>query len=470
MKQNYTPRLFYSFTIIILLFVTKVYSQVKIGDNPLNIHPYAILEIESNQKGILIPRITTQQRDDSFSKSIPNGLIIFNSDNDEIEIYLSSKNSWEKISNHDHTLRLENDFLILNNEDAIDLSPWKDNTDEQQLSLEGTKLKLEDGGEVDLQPLFTDFSHSNLRLESNELISDNGIRVDLSPLFDNANDNQKLTIDRSILILERGGSVDLKPILQHSTKQKIDTFQLVNQTLEISLTEDNESPKSVSLATLNTDAQKLSLSDNILTLTNGGEVNLNPFTIDKDEQKLQLSRVNSTTFKIEIDDGNALFIETIDGINLKQKDSVSLQMSSLKSPFEVNNGVISNRSNQWEEEDFLVGSPTLDNDETSTLDNKRMFFDKSKGAFRAGIAQSDQWDENNRGTYSIAMGRNTIASGYHSTAFGMGTLSEAWYSTSIGQGTVASSRTETVIGSYNTIYIPLGGSRDWNPLDRLFVV
>ena len=40
------------------------------------------------------------------------------------------------------------------------------------------------------------------------------------------------------------------------------------------------------------------------------------------------------------------------------------------------------------------------------------------------MAQSDQWDESNRGTYSIAMGRNTIASGYHATAFGLSTQSK----------------------------------------------
>ena len=97
-------------------------------------------------------------------------------------------------------------------------------------------------------------------------------------------------------------------------------------------------------------------------------------------------------------------------------------------------------------------------------------FDKSKGAFRAGMAQSDQWDESNRGTYSIAMGRNTVASGYHATAFGLSTQSKAWYSTAMGQGTVAESRAETVLGSYNSSYTPAGGTRDWNPSDRLLVI
>ena len=40
----------------------------------------------------------------------------------------------------------------------------------------------------------------------------------------------------------------------------------------------------------------------------------------------------------------------------------------------------------------------------------------------------------------------------------------------MGQGTVAESRTETVLGSYNTTYTPAGGTREWNPSDRLFVL
>ncbi|MEO2100226.1 MAG: hypothetical protein ABGW63_05425, partial [Flavobacteriaceae bacterium] len=64
----------------------------------------------------------------------------------------------------------------------------------------------------------------------------------------------------------------------------------------------------------------------------------------------------------------------------------------------------------------------------------------------------------NRGTYSVAMGRNTIASGFHATAFGLSTTSDAWYSTSMGVGTVALSRAETALGSYNTEYDPT-----WNP-------
>ena len=68
-----------------------------------------------------------------------------------------------------------------------------------------------------------------------------------------------------------------------------------------------------------------------------------------------------------------------------------------------------------------------------------------------GLAQSDQWDSKKVGTYSIAIGRNTIASGFNATTFGISTKASAWYTTTFGQGTEANSRSEMVIGSYNSL-------------------
>lgn len=88
------------------------------------------------------------------------------------------------------------------------------------------------------------------------------------------------------------------------------------------------------------------------------------------------------------------------------------------------------------DEDFVFGSPQLDDDANSAHD-KRFFFDKSKGAFRAGSCAGDEWNDGNRGDYSfgcgyaekvsgnaafgcnsgcIASGKSSFASGYFSTA------------------------------------------------------
>ena len=76
---------------------------------------------------------------------------------------------------------------------------------------------------------------------------------------------------------------------------------------------------------------------------------------------------------------------------------------------------------------FVVGSDRLDNDNNAE-DKKdtRMFFDKPKGAFRAGTVTGTQWNDGNRGTNSTALGLNNIARGENSFAAG---------STNIANGT-----------------------------------
>jgi hypothetical protein len=205
-------------------------------------------------------------------------------------------------------------------------------------------------------------------------------------------------------------------------------------------------------------------------LERGGTIDLATFRDNTDEQQLNLTRVNSQTLALEISNGNTVQWTTSGSLEFSLTASYVIKVETKKSPFSKNAGVISNRDGDWMNENFVFGSDRLENDSSTTQDNKRFFFSKTKGAFRASVAQSDQWDTSNLCTYSVAMGRNTIASGFNATAFGTSTEASAWYTTTFGQGTEASSRTETVIGSYNTRVISLGGTRDWNPLDRLFVI
>lgn len=132
------------------------------------------------------------------------------------------------------------------------------------------------------------------------------------------------------------------------------------------------------------------------------------------------------------------------------------------SPFgEVQVNVISaNNTNA----DFLVGSTSTENENNVNLDS-RMFYDKSKVAFRAGSVDDVQWDDNNRGLYSFAGGRNNTAKGVSSTAFGeynqalgfasttLGTSHQAngSYSLVAGQGNISSNQisSQTVIGRWN---------------------
>lgn len=61
-------------------------AQVKIGDNPTNINASAVLEMESTNKGLLPPRMTTAQRDAISNPSV--GLMIYNTETKCTETFL----------------------------------------------------------------------------------------------------------------------------------------------------------------------------------------------------------------------------------------------------------------------------------------------------------------------------------------------------------------------------------------------
>jgi len=86
----------------------------------------------------------------------------------------------------------------------------------------------------------------------------------------------------------------------------------------------------------------------------------------------------------------------------------------------------------------------------------RMMWIPSKAAFRAGavnpniIGTGTEWDDNNIGSYSIALGLSTKASGLYSFATGVSTTASADYSTAMGYNTIASFEYSTAMGSETT--------------------
>lgn len=266
------------FSLLFFFSYHLLIAQIKMGDRPLEIHPQAIFEIESTDQGVLLPRMSTEERDLAFKTDIPNGLLIFNLTLNHFEFYDSLQNTWSPIQTALPKLRLQDDLLYLNEDNAVDLSPWKDNTDAQQLFLDGSILRLENGGEVDLNALISNSQAQHLSLQGSILVLENGGSVDLSPLFSADQDHQQLSLSNTELILERGGRVDLAPLISTPPAQKIDHFKLVSNTLELSLSSDGEEPHKINFNSLNTDDQQLSLTSNTLTLEDGGQVDLSNFT------------------------------------------------------------------------------------------------------------------------------------------------------------------------------------------------
>lgn len=108
----------------------------------------------------------------------------------------------------------------------------------------------------------------------------------------------------------------------------------------------------------------------------------------------------------------------------------------------VNNRVYRNDP----DDDFIFGDDDFDHSSSSEM---KMFFDKSKGSFRAGTVAGNAWDEVNIGTSSIALGNNSTASGNNSTALGNNTIASGSASTAMGVSTTASGAFSTAMG-YNT--------------------
>ncbi|MBX2834970.1 MAG: hypothetical protein KTR28_08380, partial [Micavibrio sp.] len=127
-------------------------------------------------------------------------------------------------------------------------------------------------------------------------------------------------------------------------------------------------------------------------------------------------------------------------------------------------------SGNYATDDFVFGSSQLDDIDGDSDDDIRMFFDKSKGAFRAGNASNDghnAWNASsaNVGDGSVAFGNNTLASGTNSmswgirnsggqgaigdnsTAFGYRTGALGDGSTAWGSGTFATGYFSTAFGS-----------------------
>lgn len=115
-----------------------------------------------------------------------------------------------------------------------------------------------------------------------------------------------------------------------------------------------------------------------------------------------------------------------------------------KGEFVSENEIVHNTTDM-DNDNFVFGSDTLDN-KIGTEDNSRFFFNKNKGAFRAGSVDGSEWNDSLVGVVSTAIGKGTIASGYYATALGAYTEATGRYSTALGYRARAQENNATAIG------------------------
>ncbi len=83
------------FAFILFLFFFTSNGQVKIGTNPSVINPFSLLELEGNQKGLLLPRVATAT-DLAIMSGAPEGMIIYFIP--DASLYIKQSSSWVKLT------------------------------------------------------------------------------------------------------------------------------------------------------------------------------------------------------------------------------------------------------------------------------------------------------------------------------------------------------------------------------------
>src|SRR3989339_1361104 len=242
--------------------------------------------------------------------------------------------------NDQQTLTLNNNRLEISGGNFVDLDVLLDNTDEQILSLIGQNLTISNGNTIDLSPINTD--NQNLSLTGNTLNITNGVGVILPEYTAGAGINVTNGVitnelpDQTVTIAsENGISVsgtypnfiieNTKPgdainIIGNgatsvtgsypnftisstdnnttysagdhiSISNGIITNTAPNQTVTLSqggATSISGTYPNFTISSSDNDQQTLGLLDNVLSISNGNEVNLSPYLDNTDNQDLTL--------------------------------------------------------------------------------------------------------------------------------------------------------------------------------------
>ncbi len=189
------------------------------------------------------------------------------------------------------SLSIVGDMLSISDGNQVKLPSVVAGADNQALTFDGTTnvLTLEDGGTADLSQFATDLDPNNelqtLSITGNFLTISNGNQVELPSGITGA-DNQQITFDATtnVLTLEDGGTADLSKFATDlDPKNELQTLSIVGDIISISDGNQIKLPSSVTGA----DDQALTFDDatNVLTLEDGGSVDLSKFTTstaDKD--------------------------------------------------------------------------------------------------------------------------------------------------------------------------------------------
>ena len=181
MKQFY----FFTVAIVFLLFSQNSWGQIKLGESPDYIDPSALLELESTTKGLLLPRMTSAQRDALPMDTSPVGLLIYNTDLHEIQ-YLFEVTLTNAKGEKRQELRWESatdDTIPFTRPTNPVAGQLFYDTGTAQLNLwDGSQWVVVSANNANSGAVTTTLSYQTLSLVGNQLTISNGNSIDLSSL------------------------------------------------------------------------------------------------------------------------------------------------------------------------------------------------------------------------------------------------------------------------------------------------
>ncbi|TCI85665.1 hypothetical protein, partial [Tenacibaculum sp. M341] len=246
-------------TLFILLTGFFAFSQVKVGDNPNTINNNSLLELESNDKVLVITRVNSAQ----MNTITPlEGALVYNTDVQCVFQYNGT--TWQN--------------LCLAGSDS------------QQLSFNATtnELTLQNGGTVDLS----------------SLIDDND--------SDPTNEIQDLQLVGNTLTITNNSSataIDLSVFLDNTDNQNLETlvFNTTNSTLTIGI--ENGNNLTLDLSSLVADGSETIINVAGINTISGTGTTADPYIITATEVDGSVTNEVNTTFEVnagnlEITDSN----------------------------------------------------------------------------------------------------------------------------------------------------------------------
>ena len=327
--------------LFVFLMVIESYGQSGVGIGTSNPNPNAVLDIvsSSNDKGILIPRLSTSQRNGMVANltTAEVGLLVFDSELNTF--FFWNGTAWSTINIVQDLQLTGNTLSITNNASAtvIDLAPFAGtNTDNQTLTLTGTNLDISGGNTVDLavlqdgvndadadpaneiQDISTSGAAGNISLSSGSTLNLNTNDADADP----ANEIQNLSstavgTNRTVNITGGAGTTFSVADNDNSASNEIQDISTSGTAGNISLSSGSTLDLNVNDADANptNEIQDLTLVGSTLRITNNAaatDIDLSPFAgTNTDNQTLSITGTN-----LSITGGNSVDLSGVqDGVN-----------------------------------------------------------------------------------------------------------------------------------------------------------